>query len=93
MTTLKNNTMRRLAVASAMLVVAMTSMGGCYDYGLGNLIGLGNLVDYTGGWGTGGTYWPQTTLYDPTNDIQSVIDYRQNVMDNVATGWDDYIMQ
>ena len=91
MNTLKNN-MRRMAVAGVMLV-ALVSMGGCYDYGLGNLIGLGNLVDYTGGWDTGGTYWPDTSLYDPTADIQSVIDYRQDVMDTAADGWDDYIRQ
>lgn len=106
MTILKNN-MRRMAVASVMLV-AVVSMGGCYDYGLGNLIGLGNLVDTTGGWDTGGgdtggwdtsgwdtggTYWPDSGLYDPTADIQSVIDYRQDVLDTSNDGWDDYIRQ
>ena len=78
MTTLKNNT-RRMVVTTVMLV-AVISMGGCYDYGLANLIGAG------GGWGTG---W--TGGYDPTGDIQSVIDYRQQVMDNTATAWDQYI--
>jgi hypothetical protein len=107
MTTQKNNTMWRMAVVGAMLMAAV-SMGGCYDYGLGGLIGLGNLLgsagDWntggwntggwdTGGWDTGGTYWPDTSLYDPTADIQSVIDYRQDVMDASNDGWDDYIRQ
>ena len=75
-----------MAVAGVLLA-ALVSMGGCYDYG------LGNLVNYTGGWDTGGTYWPDTSLYDPTADIQSVIDYRQDVYDTANDGWDDYIQQ
>ena len=73
MTTLKNN-MRRIAVAGVMLA-ALVSMGGCYDYGLGNL---------GGGWGG-------SSLYDPTSTIQGVIDYRQDVMDRSADAWDQYI--
>jgi hypothetical protein len=37
--------------------------------------------------------FPQSGLYDPTNDIQSVIGYRQDAMDWSNAGWDDFIRQ
>ncbi len=45
-----------------------------------------------GGYGYGG-YFPAYGLYDPTNDIQSVIAYRQSVMDWSASAWDEYIRE
>ena len=50
---------------------------GCDTTGLMN--GLGVL-------GTGSSF-------DPTSIIQSVIGYRQEVMDWSNSGWDDYILQ
>jgi hypothetical protein len=35
--------------------------------------------------------YPAWGLYDPTADIQSVIDYRQDVMDWSNDAWDAYI--
>ncbi|MBP7744959.1 MAG: hypothetical protein KA383_02430 [Phycisphaerae bacterium] len=94
------NTMRRMAVVSAMAAVLVAACG-C-DLGLTSLLNtVGTLSNLggtdlwdTGGWDTGGwdTY-PDSTLYDPTATIQSVIDYRQDVYDNVNAGWDEYIMQ
>jgi hypothetical protein len=92
--------MRRMAVVSAMAAVLVAACG-C-DLGLTSLLNtVGTLSNLggtdlwdTGGWDTGGwdTY-PDSTLYDPTATIQSVIDYRQDVYDNVNAGWDEYIMQ
>lgn len=101
------NTMRRMAVVSAMAAVLVAACG-C-DLGLTSLLNtVGTLSNLggtdlwgwdtggwdTGGWDTGGwdTY-PDSTLYDPTDTIQSVIDYRQDVYDNVNAGWDEYIRQ
>jgi hypothetical protein len=42
---------------------------------------------YLSGW------YPASNLYDPTNEIQGVIDYRQDVMDWSNDGWDEYIRQ
>lgn len=39
------------------------------------------------------SYFPGYGLYDPTGTIQSVIDYRQDVMDWSANAWDEYILQ
>ena len=83
MTTLKNN-MRRMAVATVMLV-AVISMGGCYE--AANLVGgLGSLL---GAGGDPGYIW--TGGYDPSSTIQGVVDYRQDVMDRSADAWDQYI--
>jgi len=94
------NTMRRMAVVSAMAAVLVAACG-C-DLGLTSLLNtVGTLSNLggtdlwdTGGWDTGGwATYPDSTLYDPTATIQSVIDYRQDVYDNVNAGWDEYIMQ
>lgn len=37
--------------------------------------------------------YPSWGLYDPTDTIQSVVDYRQDVMDWSADAWCDYIRQ
>ncbi len=73
------------------LTVALASTG-C-DYGLSALNALGalqGLGDYTD-WVDYG--FPDSSLYDPTNDIQSVIGYQQEVMDWSANAWDEYILQ
>jgi hypothetical protein len=48
---------------------------------------LGTTGAYLNGW------FPATGLYDPTNDIQSVIDYRLDVMEASNDAWDEYIRQ
>ena len=40
-----------------------------------------------------GGYFPASTYYDPYYDIQSVIDYRQDVMDWSNDAWDAYIRE
>ncbi len=40
-----------------------------------------------------GGYFPASDLYDPTDIIQDVIDYRQDVMEWSANAWDEYILQ
>jgi hypothetical protein len=72
------NMMRRMAVVGVLLV-GLSMACGCDMYGT---TGYG----YT-------TWYPDTTYYDPTWEIQSVIDYRQDVMDWSAAGWSDYILQ
>jgi hypothetical protein len=37
--------------------------------------------------------WPDYSLYDPTNEIQSVIGYRQDAMDCSNDAWDEYIRE
>ena len=46
-----------------------------------------------GGYGYNYGYYPAYGLYDPTNDIQSVISYRQDVMDWSNDAWDAYIRE
>jgi hypothetical protein len=87
MTTLAK-TMRNAVMAGAMLAT-LTLLSGC---DLATLAGLSNLAGSLGGWDTG-YYYPSTTLYDPTADIQSVIDYRQEVYDNSNAAWDEYIRE
>lgn len=54
---------------------------------LAALLGLGFLSTFTAtGCDTSGY-----SYYDPTDIIQSVIDYRQDVMDWSVDAWDDYI--
>jgi hypothetical protein len=53
---------------------------------LGTQTGCNELLGYYGGY-----YFPSYGYYDPYYDIQSVIGYRQDVMDNAATAWDQYI--
>ncbi len=102
---LSKTNVRRMAVVT-MTVAALTTLCGCYDYGLlssllgGDLLGGGGLLSGApiGTWPQVSipvtpTTFPPTTLYDPTNDIQSVIDYRQQVMEDSASGWGDYILQ
>jgi hypothetical protein len=52
---------------------------GCDEYGL--------MGSYLGG------YFPASTYYNPYNDIQSVIGYRQGVMDWSNDQWDAYIRE
>jgi hypothetical protein len=71
------NTVRKTMLAG-LLVAAVSALCGCNDYGLGSLIGLG---------------FPDSSLYDPTAEIQSVIEYRQSVTDYYADAWSDYILE
>ena len=76
----------------AMIVLALTAViclgaaTGCDLYGMSGRGGYGNLFGGYGGYG-----FPDATLYDSYYDIQSVIDYRQDVMDWSNDGWDAYI--
>ncbi len=88
---IKNGVTKTILVALT-LTVALASTG-C-DYGLSALNALGalqGLGDYEGGWNDWG--FPDSSLYDPTNEIQSVIGYQQEVMDWSANAWDEYILQ
>ena len=80
MATLKSIT--RWTAMAGMMVVVLVALAGCDVYS-------------SGGWGSGYysgyDYYPSYGYYDPTSDIQDVIGYRQEVMDNTATAWDQYI--
>jgi hypothetical protein len=67
---------------AAMILVVL---GGLFI--LGTQAGCDELLGYYG-YGYG---FPSYGYYDPYYDIQSVIGYRQDVMDNAATAWDQYI--
>ena len=71
------NMMRRMAVVGVVLV-GLSTLCGCDQYG-------------TNGYST--SYYPGTSYYDPTWEIQSAMNYRQDVMDWSADGWSDYIRQ
>jgi hypothetical protein len=83
---------QRVAVVSALAgsMLFQFGVGGC-DGGLDLLGGMGGYYPDYGysGWG----YFPDYGLYDPTDTIQSVVDYRQSVMDWSANAWSDYILQ
>lgn len=64
-------------------VLCLAAASGCDMLGLSPYVG-------TGYWGND---YPDWGLYDPYNDIQSVIDYRQDVMDWSANAWDEYIRE
>lgn len=69
------NMVRRTAVAGLIVVVLGTATG----------------CDWDSPFGWTGSYLPTYGYYDPTGVIQDVIGYRQDVMDNTATAWDQYI--
>lgn len=69
----------------AALTALMTTTGCDLATGLG--YGLGAGWDYLSG------FYPDYGLYDPFNDIQNVIGYRQEVMDWSNDAWDAYIRQ
>ena len=80
-------------ILSALVALASASMvfqyGGCADLGTGGLSLDGLFVPYTSGmYG-----FPSYGLYDPTNDIQDVINYRLGAMETAASGWSDFILQ
>ncbi len=95
MQTAKNNRAGGLTgrlVVSVLAIACLAAAGGCDELvNLDNVASWGGLADpwYTSSLGLPG----YSTLYDPTSTIQSVIDYRQGVMDSVADGWSDYILQ
>jgi len=82
-----NNAVKKAIFALVGLAILAAGTG-CDSLGLGNLLGYD-----LGGLGFGGYGFPDTTYYDPYYDIQSVIDYRQDVMDWSADAWSDYILQ
>lgn len=75
----KNNVIGRAVVVVALAIVALLNATRCdlLDAGYG-------LYDF----GYGGY-----SYYDPTDTIQSVIDYRQDVYDWSNNAWDEYILQ
>jgi hypothetical protein len=79
MTTLKNN-MRKAVLASAVLA-GLAALCGCDQWTTYDpLLGYAN--------------FPQVTpYYDPTETIQSVWEYRQEVYDNSNAAWDEYIRE
>ncbi|MBN2447204.1 MAG: hypothetical protein JXO22_10785 [Phycisphaerae bacterium] len=91
MTAFANKTRRVLLAGVALALVA--GLCGCDD--------LFSDSPYNG-WDTGWGYdygygydwgYPDYGLYDPTDTIQGVVDYRTSVMDSTAAAWDDYIRQ
>jgi hypothetical protein len=90
MTTLAK-TMRNAVMAGAMLAT-LTLLSGCDIAGLAGLSNLAGSLGGLSGWDTS-YYYPSSTLYDPTADIQSVNAYRQEVYDNANAAWDDYIRE
>lgn len=78
-----------LALTIALGFVGIVGGTGCDEYS--NLASWGGLVDP---WYTSSIGLPAyPTLYDPTNDIQSVIGYSWEVMDWSNDAWSDYILQ
>jgi len=73
------SSLRRLVLIVALAVVALTGATGCDLLGTG----LGSLGFGFGSYG----------LFDPTDTIQSVLDYRWDVMDFSNDAWNDYILQ
>lgn len=49
--------------------------------------------DWTSLYYPGSYYYPSTSLYDPTDLIQGVVDYRLDAMETSANGWSEYILQ
>ena len=85
----------RSAVMASVMLAALTTLCGCDMLGLaglsnlaGALNGLGDLSGYNTGY-----YYPATSYYDPTAEIQSVNSYRQEVYDNSNAAWDEYIRE
>jgi hypothetical protein len=81
-------------VLSLIALFCVVGGTGCDD----SLMG-GYLDALTGGYTSGltagypTTGFPATGYYDPTNDIQSVNSYRQDVMDWSNDQWDAYIRE
>jgi hypothetical protein len=78
------NAMQRLAVSCVILAI-LSTLTGCDLYGVNPYAWTSPV--YTDTW------FPASDLYDPTWEIQSVIDYRQSVMDWSNDAWSDYIRQ
>ncbi len=79
------NTLKKLGMAAALLMT-LASLTGCDLYGTA---GLWPLDFYTGSYYA----YPAYGLYDPTSTVQSVVEYRQDVMDWSADAWCDYILE
>ncbi len=53
-----------------------------------------NGIGWVDPWYTSAYYGvPEATYYDPTNEIQSVIEYRGAAMETAANNFSDFIMQ
>ena len=72
-------------------MICLGAATGCDLYDIGGYDLFGGYGDVFGGWD--GYGYPASDLYDPTDIIGDVIDYRQDVMDWSNDGWDDYIHQ
>lgn len=68
-------------------VVSLTVATGCDEWMYPGDFYPGNYL------GNYGYTYPDFGLYNPTHDIQSVIDYRLNAMEASNNGWDEYIRQ
>lgn len=76
--------LRKLGLAAALLL-SLATLCGCDLY---NTAGLWPLDFYSGYYS-----YPAYGLYDPTSTIQSVVEYRQDVMDWSANAWSEYILE
>lgn len=79
------------------LVISALAGSMMFQFGLGGCDGMG---DPFGGYGyypdygySDWGYFPDYGLYDPTDTILSVNDYRQDVMESTADAWDAYIRE
>ena len=83
-----SNGLKPIMIASlvGLVLVVLFCNVGCYETGYQN--------GYIDPWYTSSIGLPAyPTLYDPTNDIQSVIGYSWEVMDWSNDAWSDYILQ
>ncbi len=85
---------RNARASRSILVIILLSVTGCVALAGCDTSGYGSWGGMVNPWYTSSLGLPEyPTLYDPTWEIQSVIDYRQDVMDDVADGWSDYILE
>lgn len=76
---------RKFGFAAALLA-SLAALCGCDLY---NTAGLWPLDFYSGYYNS----YPAYGLFDPTSTIQSVVQYRQDVMDWSADAWSEYILE
>lgn len=100
MTSQRNDSVLRMWTVATLVAVGLMCLVGNSGCDLaGGLINPANILSWGGLVNPGYTSalglpaYPGVGGYDPTADIQSVIQYRQSAMDNAAAGWDDFIMQ
>ncbi len=85
-----NQRTKNTALTAAMLLIGLATVvgsTGCDEYWVP---GIGPVNP----WYTSGYYGvPDATYYNPYNEIQDVIEYRQGAMEAAADGWSDFILQ